>query len=205
MPFSKNKPYPTWEPTQINIIPAIPDWSRESVNFEISFQTGTKVCEVNKRKWGKPNIPCGDYTIHITSESLNWNVHRYTDKALFTLLMLPNLQKMTSHQQDNFIDSIRQIYNYTIEENLVNYINSLKLNEELGIVLYTLWHRAIIEDRSYHPSYFSGHKQVLGVAIALIRKLQGVTFQGSDDISHSPYKMPLSVYVRNCTYWFDSL
>lgn len=202
MQFLQNQPYPLWNPDQTENIPDIPNWERIIGSYTITFQRGEKVCEVHKRKRRNPNVQCGDYTIHITSTSLNWTQRKYSDKALFENLMLPNIQRMTSLEQDNFVNFIKYIYTIKIEENLIIYLNSLTLNDELYVVLYTLWHRSIIEDRCYHPNFFAGHKQILGVSIALIRKIQGKIFDGVNDISAIPYNMPEEIYIYKCRNWF---
>lgn len=204
MTFTRTAPYPKWNPASINNIPGIPNWEPVVIgDYTINFEVGNKICEATKRNSGN-YIYSGDYTIHITSDNLNWNNHRYTDAHLFTNLLIPNIQQLNLEYRSHFIDALRYILSLEVENDVLTYIiNEIPLVTELKVSLYTLWHRAIIEDRLYHQSMFAGHKQVIGITIALIKKLNNEIFVASDEISAVPYIMPDMTYYRNCRAWYN--
>lgn len=187
MSFQKNLPYPRWD-TTLKIVPDIPSWNINIGTYNISFNTGNKQCYVTR-------LYSGDYTVHITSQNHNWNNLRYTDKALWENLLVPNI---TVANGQNFIDLLRNIIALDIENSVVNIINQSTFCNELKVCLYTLWHRAIIEDRLYSPPRYLGHKQVIGITIALIKKIMGATFTNDSLIQISPFNIFTDLKCDEC-------
>ncbi len=197
IPFLRNKPYPKWNYNKPDEVPGIPDWTVTFGNFIISFSEGNKRCYVSQKI-------CGDYTIHITSRQHNWQEERYTDHALWENLLIPNITLLDN--KENFITVLRKILNFTIESNVLNFINNQNYNDELKVCLYTLWHRAIIEDRLYPQPNYSGRKQVIGITIAIIKKLIGEKFPHEDLIEITPFlnlKLNVSKKCPECLIWYN--
>ena len=194
--FNRNTEYPIWSSDNIENIPGRPTWEVEFSDYKISFDDGSKICYVNSRR-GVRTL-CGDYTVHITSDNLNWSAARYTDLQLWDNLLIPFIE----NNGDNFILKLRELLQITIEDDVLNNINSLNFCDELKVCLYTLWHRAIIEDRLYSSPY-AGHKQVIGMTIAIIRKLQNQTFANSERITFNPLRINVDLRCNECNGWYQ--
>jgi len=186
MSFQRNLPYPRWN-TTLRIVPNIPNWNINIGTYNITFGRGSKVCYVTK-------VYSGDYTVHITSQNHNWNNLRYTDTVLWQYLLVPNITVVNGQ---NFIDLLRNIIALDIEQYVLCIINQSLLCDELKVCLYTLWHRAIIEDRLYSSPYL-GHRQVIGITIAIIKKIMGVTFNNDNLIQILPFNILTDLKCNEC-------
>lgn len=191
--FTRTNDYPTWN-TQLKIVPDIPNWSHTIGSYTISFQKGAKICFITK-------VYSGDYTIHISSTSQNWNNHQYTDLTLWEKLLIPNIGNLQNKQV--FIDTLRVILNIKIENAVLQYINQAAFNDELKVCLYTLWHRAIIEDRLYPMPRFLGHKQVIGITIAIVKKMMGIQFLNHALIQISPFQLLTDLKCQECGAFYE--
>ena len=83
--FYRNEKYPTWNPLKVEDKPAIPIWKTTFGDIHISFEEGYKTCYVNKKKYKKKNILCGDYTIHVTISKKLEN-EKITDNKFISII-----------------------------------------------------------------------------------------------------------------------
>jgi len=193
--FTKYAAYPKWNPDKKENVPDIPNWGKTTIgNFSISFEKGTKICFIKK-------VYSGDYTVHITSTDIAWNNLKYTDTILFKTLLVPNISKLTDKK--SFIKALRHIISLNIESEVLSFVNNTTFNDSLKVCLYTLWHRAIIEDRLYHQSKYAGHKQVIGIAIALVKKINGDNFIHDNKITLNPFSVNVDLKCLECNDWYN--
>ena len=193
MEFDKNTNYPKWD-TGTKVVPGIPDWETTIGEFVISFKKGSKNCFITKSY-------SGDYTVHITSNTHSWKSKQYTDENLWETLLIPNINQLSDRQ--SFIVCLREILTNKVENDLLGIINKYGFNDELKVCLYTLWHRAIIEDRLYSPPRYLGHKQVIGMTIAIIKKIDGATFENDSLIKINPLVLDTDLRCKECKDFYD--
>lgn len=193
--FERNLPYPEWNPNQENNPPAIPHWTATIDNCTFSFSNGNKKCF-------RKNKPCGDYFIHLSTNinGLNWTAKTFFDEDLFKYFLIPYI----SGHEESFISSLRHLLTIKVEEDVLRYVNNSSFSEELKVCLYGLWHRGIIEERDYSPALgLAGHKQVIGIAIALSKKVKGESFIHDEKISLSPYNVNVNLKCVECNDWYQ--
>lgn len=195
MEFTREKSYPKWNYRVVTTVPGIPNWEVEFKDFLIEFNQGSKLCYLSKKY-------SGDYTVHVTSEKYNWNKTKYTDKELFKELLIPNIKILKEEEQDLFVSLLREIILNETEKNVLSSINNSIFTSPLKVVLYTLWHRAIIEERLYSSPRFAGNKQVIGLCIAIINKVQEKRFSSDELITLSPYNVNVTLKFPEAYDWY---
>jgi len=157
--FKQDRNYPTWNPKNTEDKPATPNWTSSFGDIKISFQEGSKSCYVNKKKFQKKNVLCGDYTIHVTIPE-KVDEEKITDKKFIEIIKKDTkceIDKLATIAQSNF-------ENYLIEEKLVSSLTSNPdLTDLCKAFLYYAWHRCIIEERLYQQPYYGGSQTFLKI------------------------------------------
>lgn len=141
----------------VNNVPGIPDWTHKYGDNTIHFEKADKVCYVNKTKFNKDNVPCGDYAIQVSIPSYN-NWQQITDKEFITILKRENsdLEALKLKATNNF-NSFKK------ETDLVTSINKEKFTDIEKLFLNYAWHRCIIEERAYARPYYGGKDTFLNI------------------------------------------
>ena len=157
MKFTENGPYPKFNPDN-DKTPGIPNWKRSFGNYTVSFTSGEKKYEGRKE--------CGDYIIHVSPPIGNGKNTNFKDTDLWRILE----SELNKINKDELLETLYQILHSEVESEVYKYISQSSFKKEIKIVLYTLWHRAIIEDRIYPPPKYQGRKRIIGITYGLIEK-----------------------------------
>lgn len=155
--FKQDKDYPKWNPEKTEQVPERPNWENDFGKNKLSFSNGSKNCYINEKKFKRPNIRCGDYTIQVKIPKYK-NYQQITDKEFISILKQEksNLSDLKKKATENFA-------NYTKESELLKAIDIKEYSDIEKTFLNYAWHRCIIEERLYQQPYYGGSTTFLSV------------------------------------------